>query len=127
MNDEAKRILTSTFYTKEGRRFTYEKYVQRQKDAHVMLQRLEKQGYAELDEREKVRYLIDGIKNDKLDGVKTTIWANPALRRDFDGCVDLFRTSLKHATQSNPNVNISSFESGGRGRGGAWRQGTWPR
>jgi hypothetical protein len=118
MNDEAKRILTSTFYTKEGRRFTYEKYVQRQKDAHVMLQRLEKQGYAELDEREKVRYLIDGIKNDKLDGVKTTIWANPALRRDFDGCVDLFRTSLKHATQSNPNVNISSFESGGRGRGG---------
>jgi hypothetical protein len=64
-----------------------------------MLQKLEKQGYAKLDEREKVRYLIDGIKNDKLDGVKTTIWSNPALRRDFDGCVDLFRTSLKHATQ----------------------------
>jgi hypothetical protein len=50
MNDEAKRILTSTLYTREGRRYTYEKYVQRQKDAHVMLQKLEKQGYAELDE-----------------------------------------------------------------------------
>jgi hypothetical protein len=85
MNDMAKRILTSTFYTREGHCFTYKKYVQCQKDAHIMLQKLEKQGYSELDKREKVRYLIDGIKNDKVDGVKTTIWANPALCQDFDG------------------------------------------
>jgi hypothetical protein len=62
-----------------------------------MLQKLEKQGYSELDKREKVRNLIDGIKNDKLDGVKTTLCSNPLFCRDFDGCVDLFRTLIYFA------------------------------
>jgi hypothetical protein len=65
LNDETKHILSSTFYTREGRHFIFETYVQHQKGTHVKLQKIEKQGYSMLDEWEKVRFLINGIKNDK--------------------------------------------------------------
>jgi hypothetical protein len=59
-------MLTNTLYSRESRCFTFEKYVQRHKDAHVMLQKLETGGYPALDEPKKVRYLLDGIKSNKL-------------------------------------------------------------
>jgi hypothetical protein len=73
LNNKAKRMLTNTFYSRESRHFSFEKYVQCHKDAHVMLQKLETEGYPALDDREKVRYLLDGIKSDKLQAAKSTI------------------------------------------------------
>ena len=94
-------------YTGERRRWTFEKYVTLHKDQHSILEGLTEHGYAGIDKRSKVRYLLDGIKTDDLNVIKGQILASAALRNDFDACVTLFRDYLlqvkadkvtKHAT-----------------------------
>jgi hypothetical protein len=40
---------------------------------------------AGLSDRSKVQHLINGIKTDKLETVKTQVLSTPALRSDFKG------------------------------------------
>ena len=51
---------------------------------------LEVHDYSCIDDRAKVRYLIDGINNDKLEVVKTQVIAFPFLRQYFTGVCSLF-------------------------------------
>ena len=103
----AEKKLAMTTYTGELCCWTFEKYVTLHKDQHSILEGLTKHGYAGIDERSKVRYLLDGIKTDDLNMIKGQILATATLRNDFDACVTLFRDYLlqikadkvmKHAT-----------------------------
>jgi hypothetical protein len=120
VQSRAENKLQNTFYTGERRRFTFEKYVQVHKDQHTSLQALEEFGYPRLDDRTKVRHLINGIRTKELDAAKGQVWASATLRSDFDGCVDLFKTFLEQQSASTAtNLNVSSTNTrGGRGRGG---------
>ena len=80
-------------------------------DQHTILENLTQHGYAGIDPPTKVRHLVDGIKTDKLDSVKTAIMASAALRIDFDSCVNLFKDFIKQTGASNvKEVIIAAFK-----------------
>lgn len=63
--------------------------------------------------------LLDGIRTDKLDAVKTRIMADTELRSDFDSCVTLYQDFIKQTaakSKGNPReVNVSEVKvSGGK-------------
>ena len=79
---------------------------------------LKKTGYAGIDDRAKVRHLINGIKNDKLEVVKTQVTAYPDLRQNFTGVCSFFSDYIKKCDGMNhPVRNISEVSYGSR-RGG---------
>ncbi|KAI2497693.1 hypothetical protein MHU86_16822 [Fragilaria crotonensis] len=81
---------------------------------HSILEGLVEYGYSGIDARSKVRYLMDGIRTDKYDSVKTRIMSDAALRNDFDACVTLYQDFIKQtaskAKGSPSNVNISEVK-----------------
>jgi hypothetical protein len=69
---------------------------------------LVKHGYTGINPRSKVRYLLDGIKTDKFDSVKTWIMSEATLWNDFDACVTLYHDFIKQTSKSKtpPTVGI---------------------
>ena len=57
----------------------------------IVIRDLTAHGYAEIDERSKVRHLLRGVKSFKMDSVKTVILASNTLRSDFNSCVTLYK------------------------------------
>jgi hypothetical protein len=72
--------------------------------------------YTGIDPRSKVWLLLDGIKTDKFDAVKTRIMSDERLRVDFDACVTLYQDYIRQTTKakSNTTVNISELKTGKR-------------
>jgi hypothetical protein len=93
----AERRLSSLTYNGETRRWDFEKYVRNQVDQHLVLEALTEFGYSGIDERSKVRHLMDGIKTDALDSVKTRIMSDAALRGDFNACVSLYKDFISQS------------------------------
>ena len=112
----AERKLQSTSYTGEGRRWNFEKFVKTHVDQHQVLTDLTRHGYAGIDPRSKVRYLLDGIKTNTLAAVKTQIMADTRLRNDFDACVNLFQDFIKHSNTEPRQANISALGRDPRGQ-----------
>lgn len=114
MATQAEDKLKSTVYSGEQRRWNFERYVNVHKQQHSIMEGLVEFGYVGIDPRSKVRYLLDGIKTDKLDSVKTRIMSDATLRSDFDGCVTLYQDFIKQTaskSKGNPNnVNISEVQ-----------------
>ncbi|KAI2512366.1 hypothetical protein MHU86_2028 [Fragilaria crotonensis] len=108
--------LKNTVYNGKQRRWDFEKYVNVHKQQHSVLEGLTEHGHVGIDPRSKVRYLLDGIKTDKFDAVKTRIMSEERLRSDFDGCVTLYQDYIRQTskTKSNPTVNISAMKTGGK-------------
>ena len=94
--NEAQAKLKDSSYHGEKRRWNFEKYVRTNQDQHTILQSLVQHGYAGIDERSKVRHLLDGIKTNGLDTAKGQIWASPALQNSFDDCVTLFQDFINN-------------------------------
>lgn len=114
---QAERKLQSTTYAGEGRRWDFEKFVKTHVDQHQILTDLTRHGYAGIDPRSKVRYLLDGIKTNNLAAVKTQIMADARLRNDFDACVNLFQDFIKQQHHNEPRQsNISSLGRDPRGQ-----------
>jgi hypothetical protein len=109
--------LKSTVYNGEQRRWDFEKYINVHKSQHSIMEGLVEHGYTGIDPRSKVRYLLDGIKTDKLDSVKTRIMSDATLRNDFDACVTLYQDFIKQTTKSKPaaTVNISELKTSAGG------------
>ena len=114
MATQAEQKLQSTVYNGEQRRWDFEKYINVHKQQHSILEGLVEYGYSGIDARSKVRYLMDGIRTDKYDSVKTRIMSDAALRNDFDACVTLYQDFIKQTaskTKGSPsNVNISEVK-----------------
>lgn len=110
----AEQKLTSTVYNGEQqRRWDFERYVNVHKSQHSIMEGLVEHGYNGIDPRSKVRYLLDGIRTDKFDSVKTRIMSDATLRNDFDACVTLYQDFIKQTwskVKGNPNVNISEVK-----------------
>lgn len=123
MANAAETRLENVTYSAERKRWNFEKYVKAHLDQHQILEGLVKYGYAGVDERSKVRHLMNGIKTDKLDSVKTQILSDAALRGDFNRCVTLYKDFIKQTIGKAPDeVNISGLGTkggGGGGQGGA--------
>ena len=107
----AERKLETTTYDGEKRRWNFERYVKTHKDQHTILDNLKEHGYAGIDERSKVRHLLNGIKTDRLDSVKTRIMSDQTLRNSFDDCVILFKDFIAQASSmKNPTLEIAAFK-----------------
>jgi hypothetical protein len=109
--------LKSTVYHGEQRRWDFQRYVNVHKQQHSVLEGLVEHGYAGIDPRSKVRYLLDGIKTDKFDAVKTRIMSEERLRNDFDSCVTLYQDYIRQTSKTKTTaitVNISELKTGKR-------------
>ena len=97
---------------KEGKRWNFETYVSLHKEQHQILQQLEDDhGYKGVDEGTKVRYLLAGIKTDKLNTIKGQILGDPTLQRDFDHCVNLFKAFLEQVSNDRTQTfNVSRVD-----------------
>ena len=79
------------------------------KEEHTILNGLTEYGYAGIDERTKVRKLLEGIKVEKLDVVKSQRLSSPHLRTDFDACVDLFNQFIAQQQSFTRDVHLASM------------------
>ena len=94
--NEAQAKLKDSSYHGEKHCWNFERYVCMHQDQHTIIQSLVQHGYAGIDERSKVRHLLDGIKTNELDTVKGQIWASPMLQNNFDGCVTHFHDFINN-------------------------------
>ncbi|KAL3934951.1 MAG: hypothetical protein SGARI_003168 [Bacillariaceae sp.] len=116
MAAKAETTLQGTRYSGEGRRWNFEKYVKCHVDQHAILEGLVEHGYAGIDPRSKVRYLLGGITTDKFDTVKTTILGSELYRNSFDDSVRLFKDMMeqtKSLKSSGDGVQISQVSFAG--------------
>jgi hypothetical protein len=111
MATNAERKLTHTTYDGEKKRWNFEKYTSTHVNAHHTLAGLVRHGYAGIDERTKVRYLIDGIRTNTLDAVKTRIMSDTELRSDFNQCVTLYKDMIQQLqAQEKRSFNVSAMK-----------------
>jgi hypothetical protein len=108
--------LKNTVYNGEQRRWDFKMYVNVHKQQHSIMEGLVEHGFTGIDPRSKVRYLLDGIKTDKFDAVKTRIMSDEQLRSNFDGCKTLYQDYIRQMTKtkSNNTVNNSEVKVGGK-------------
>ena len=120
MSSAAEKKLQTTTYHSEQRRWNFEKYVKTHVDQHAILEGLVEHGYAGIDERSKVRHLMNGIKNRDFDPVKTRILSDATLRSNFDQCVNLYKDFIEQRS-SDKNVrdaNVSAFQANSKNLSG---------
>ena len=90
--NEAERKLMNTSYNGEHKRFNFEKYCKIHVNQHTILEGLRQQGvHPGIDDRSKVRHLMDGIKTDQFQAVKTRIMSDDSLQADFARAVSLLK------------------------------------
>mmetsp|Transcript_2969 Transcript_2969/g.4279 ORF Transcript_2969/g.4279 Transcript_2969/m.4279 type:complete len:91 (+) Transcript_2969:516-788(+) len=77
----AENKLKTTYYSGEKRRFNFKDYVRVHAEQNLILKELVEHGYSGIDERSKVRLLMEGIHTKEYDAVKTQILSSAALRQ----------------------------------------------
>ena len=112
------RTLQNLDYHRENNNWNFDKYQAAHLEQHNISVGLEGHGYSGIDECAKVRYLIYGIKDDKLEVVKTQVIASPSLRQYFTGVCSLLSDYIKQCEGINHPVRNISEVSAGSGRGG---------
>ena len=112
------RTLQKLDYHGEKKNWNFEKYQADHLEQHNTSVVLEGHSYSGIDDRAKVRYLIYGINNDKLEVVKTKVIESLALRQDITGMCILLSDYIKKCEGMNHPVRNISEVSAGSGRGG---------
>jgi hypothetical protein len=114
MSSKAEHLLKTLSYNGETRHWDFEKFVHRHVEQHMVLTSLIPHGYAGLDDRSKVRHLLDGIKTDKLDAVKNQVLSTPDLRKDFNAVVNLCQDVIRQKNMTRPgrDATVAALESG---------------
>ena len=104
--------LKSTVYNGEQRRWNFERYINVHKSQHLIMEELVKHGYTGIDPHSKVCFLLDGIRTDNCDSVKTCIMSDARLQNNFDACVTLYQDFIKKTVKSKtkPTVGISDVK-----------------
>ncbi|KAI2510528.1 Reverse transcriptase (RNA-dependent DNA polymerase) [Fragilaria crotonensis] len=85
--------LKNTVYNGEQRRWDFERYVNVHKQQHSIMEGLIEHGYTGIDPRSKVRFLLDGIKTDKFDAVKTRIMSDESFAVTLTPALPFTRTT----------------------------------
>ncbi len=119
------RKLTSTKYYGKKRRWNFEKYASVHVEQHGILEGLASRvppAHVGIDERAKVRYLLDGIESKDLESCTTQILSNQALLHDFNACVNLYKDYLattKPSMHATAQVSTLKVNEGRNPQGGA--------
>ena len=71
--------LKMMMYKGEMHHWNFEKFTKVHVNQHAILDGLVEHGYSGINERSKVHHLMEGIKTNKLDAVKTQILSSPPL------------------------------------------------
>ena len=110
---QAERTLRALTYVKETRNFTFETYITKTVEQHVILEGLMEYGYQGIDDGTKVRLFLEGISAPDLEVVKTRILSDAALSKDFEACSILFKDFIKQrrATLRPPTRTIAQVNS----------------
>jgi hypothetical protein len=118
MANEAEKTLSSSRYHTEGRTFNFEKLVLMHLKAHIILEGLVELGYVGINERSKVRHLMESIKTKALDAAKAEIMANAELMTNFNTCVTLFKDFIAQERLTQATDRQIAAVKGGGGTGG---------
>ena len=113
MSTRAEHCLETVSFAREKQNWNFEKYVKLHADQHAILEGLVEYGHARIDERLKVHHLLRGIKMDKLDSVKSTIYANATYHSDFNVFVNLYKTlldQLQNQSGGTPSAHITAVK-----------------
>ena len=109
MAAQAEQKLMHKTCRRETRRWNFERYVTVHQEQHTILEGLVQHGHAGIDECSKTRYLMNGIKTNVLDSVKTQIVADTGLSNDFSRCIVLYKDYIaQNNANRNPDLNISA-------------------
>ena len=110
----AERKLANLVYTREMRQFNFKKCMTAHVSQHITLSDLVEHGSAGINEQSKVQHLLDRIKTNKLDSIKTRVFSNETLHNNFDKCVNLFKDFIKQARkEGRQTLNISAINLAG--------------
>lgn len=118
MANQSERVIQQSNYDGERKRWNFERYVSLHLEQHAILEGLVQYGYSGIDARSKVRHLMDGIKTDSLNAVKTQIMAQASLRSDFDSCVTLYKDFISQNKKGNKELNVSEVRVKPKSTGG---------
>ena len=111
--------LQNLTYAGKRKNWKFERFLTSHKEQCIVLEGLTKYGYNGLDKRTKVSRLMDGVKLDSLNTVKSRILADSDFCKDFYKCVKLCKDFLKqYARTKSKTRRVSEVSSGGRGRSG---------
>ena len=109
MANIAERQLRDVSYFGEKPNWTFKKVVTVHKEQYHVLISLEKHAYKGIDERSKVRHLIDGVKTAKLDTIKATILYISEYRISFENRVMFYEDFIKQS-KGQLDMNVSSVK-----------------
>ena len=109
MANIAERQLRDVSYFGEKRNWTFKKVVTVHKEQYHILISLEKHAYKGIDERSKVRHLIDGVKTAKLDTIKATILYISEYSISFENRVMFYEDFIKQS-KGQLDMNVSSVK-----------------
>jgi hypothetical protein len=124
----ADNTIDSSYYDGKSRSFTFEKYCEVLKAAFTDI---EVSG-EEVSETRKVRVLLHGIRDKRLDTAVSQVMATPALRDTFESALNFiarFADEMKSLdtsgrAQQMRNVSAVNIRRGGRGSGRGFASGT---
>ena len=81
-------------------------------EQHTILEGLVSHGYAGIDERSKMCYIMNEIKTNLLDSMKTQIISNLDLQNEIAQCIVLFKDYLAQTkVNRNQKLNIAAVNS----------------
>lgn len=107
---KAETKLNTLAYTgKDTRRWTFETFVSQHKEQHALIDTLKTRGlYLGIDDASKVRYLLAGLKDPRLEAAKSQILTSSDLRNNFDSAVRLCQDTLTLQGTQRAQLNVSS-------------------
>ena len=124
LQDKAFSLLNNTFYRGETNRFNFEKYVNIHKQAHKMLQDVNYNGGAGMDQATKCQHFRNNIRLEAgLETSLSSVRAGGAKYADFTSLVSFLSAEVegkalrKSQLRSSSNRQISSLNKNG-GKGG---------
>ena len=117
---KVKKDIAAIAYTGEKKNFKWPNYVGRHKSCHNTMAKLVPHGYSDFTAREKVTYLIGGVKCNDLDVPINTIQSNAKYRSDFEESQLFIAEHIRMVKErsSHQDRGISKVDTSGRGGGG---------
>jgi len=122
--------LQNLHYAEDRKNYNFDKYCIAHVEQHNLHAGLVEFGISELQDKMKILYFEEGIKDPSFASVKSTILANRAAFQDFDTVMELYvntyRANKKNSEVTNQTRKISALQGrgdwgrgggGGRGRG----------
>ena len=114
---KADQTLESVYYDGAKRNFTYERFIETLQRAFTDL---ESTGEAVSEER-KVRILLTGIADARLESAKNQILATPTLRATFETAsnflAEVLDSKVSYSASNRKQARISSIQSQNKGKG----------